>query len=271
MMKKPIFEMKLEMVPIDKIDIGEGNIRKSGLAEEIEELTESLNLIGLQQPPVVFPKKDGRYDLIVGQRRLIAMSKLGLNEVPVLVRNPVDLSKAKIISLSENIQRRRVPAQDMTDAITYLLRELKSPTKVAKALGVNYSVVTKYMSYARIVPDEIKKMVNKGWLTVPDATKITSQVYPDEKKAVALAKKLAKKARETKDRIIDAAREAPKEAPVEEIVEIAKKARVVKEVVVHFPQKYAEGLTKASNHLRLEPEDVIKNITIDWLETEGYV
>lgn len=271
MMKKPIFEMRLEMVPIDKIDIGEGNIRKSGLAEEIEGLTESLNLIGLQQPPVVFPKKDDRYELIIGQRRLIAMSKLGLKEVPVLVRNSVDLSKAKILSLSENIQRRRVPAQDMTDAITYLLKELKSPTKVAKTLGVGYSVVAKYTSYARIVPDEIKKMVNKGWLTVPDATKITAQVYPDKAKAVALAKKLAKKARETKDRIIDAAREAPKEAPVEEILVKAEKARIRREIVIHFSEKYAGGLEKAAKHLRLEPEDVVKNVAIDWLEAEGYV
>jgi len=266
-LSRQTLKMELKHIPIDKIDISEGNVRRKKITEGLDELKRSIELIGLQQPPIVFKKND-RYELIVGQRRLIAMSQLGWKTVPALIRSSIDITEAKIASLSENIQRVALSARDMSDVCNYLLDKLGTAKAVAEALGVNPITVNKYLGY-RIVPEPLKKMVDKKKITAPDAIKITANLWPDEEKAIKVAEKIAKMPRPEKDRVFDAVREAPEE-PVERILEIADKARIRREIVIHLPEKYADALDRASKHLRLEPEDIAKNAVTEWLEEKGY-
>jgi len=262
-------EMELKHIPIDKIDISEGNVRRRKLTQGIDELKKSLKLIGLQQPVVVFPKND-RYELIIGQRRLIAAKQLGWKTIPALVRKPADLTEAKIISLSENIHRVRLSPRDMTEVCNYLFDKLGSAKAVAEALGVSQATVNKYLSYHRIAPEPIKKLVDEKKITVPDAMKIVAYVWPDKEKAIKIAEKIAEMPRPEKERVFDTIREVPEE-PVEKILERAEKAKIRKEFIIHLPEDYAVALEKASKDLNVEPEDIAKNVVIEWLEENGYV
>lgn len=270
-MVEEAIKMKLEEVPIDKIDIGEGNVRTKELSKKIDELKKSIELIGLQQPPIAFRKGD-RYELIVGQRRFIAVTQLGWKKIPLLVRGALNITEAKIVSLSENLLRVKLSARDMGDVCSYLLEKLGSPQKVVDALGVSYPTVSKYLGY-KIVPESVKKIVEKEKnVTATDAIKIVERCLPDEEKAVRLITKLAedRMTRPEKDRVIDAVEEAPKE-PVEQILKRAEKARVQKEIIIILPEKYAMALDNASEKLGMTPEDIAKTAVSEWLRNEGYV
>lgn len=264
---KELVKMELKMVSIDKIDISEGNVRRRKITEGIDELKKSIQRIGLQQPPMVFQKKD-RYELIIGQRRLVAMKELGWKTIPVLVRGSFNIMEAKIASLSENIQRVSLPARDMSDVCNYLLEQFGTVDAVAEGLGVSPQTVEKYLGY-RIVPEPLKKMVDKGKITAPDAIKITLHV-PDEKKAVKIARKMSEMTRPEKERIVDILQESPEE-PVSQIVKIAEEAKLRKKFIIHLPDKYAKAVGKAALELDLEPDDIVKTAVTDWLHERGYV
>lgn len=270
-MVEDIIKMRLEEILIDKIDIGEGNVREDDITKNMDELKKSIKLIGLQQPPIVFPKGD-RYELIVGQRRLIALKQLGWEKIPVLIREPLDLTDAKIVSLSENIQRVKLSARDMSDVCSYLLEKLGSPKAVADALGISYPNVNKHLGY-RIVPESIKKLVeeNPRKITPDYARKICERYLPYEEKALEMLKKLIKKKMtpDEKERVLDAIEESPEESS-EKIFKKAEKAKS-QEIIIILPEKYMAALENASKKLGAKPEDVAKTAVTTWLRNEGYL
>ena len=73
--------MQVEKIPVAQIDVSESNVRKNLLDGEadstVEDLARSIERLGLLSPILVHRKSDGRYALIVGQRRLLAHRYLG--------------------------------------------------------------------------------------------------------------------------------------------------------------------------------------------------
>jgi ParB family transcriptional regulator, chromosome partitioning protein len=73
-------------VDIDRIDVVDGfNARKKMDKDELQRLADTIKESGLVQPISVAPKDNGRYDLVVGHRRLEAAKKAGLKKVKVTV------------------------------------------------------------------------------------------------------------------------------------------------------------------------------------------
>ena len=71
--------------------------------ESLEELTESIRCYGVLSPLLARPKGEG-YELVSGHRRRLAAQKLGLEAVPVLVREMSD-DEAVILMVDSNLQR----------------------------------------------------------------------------------------------------------------------------------------------------------------------
>ena len=90
---------------MDRIDVSMTNVRKTNLEKGLSELAKSIREIGVQQPVVVFKKGDGRYDLIIGQRRYLACKHIGETEIPALITHVKDRTDAMVKSFSENIHR----------------------------------------------------------------------------------------------------------------------------------------------------------------------
>lgn len=61
-------------IPLDEIEENEANAYAQ---TDIDELAESIKLVGLHQPLVVWPKPEGGYLLIAGHRRRNALALLG--------------------------------------------------------------------------------------------------------------------------------------------------------------------------------------------------
>ncbi len=79
-----------EEIPLNLIDIAEENVRKTKQKAGLEELKASIEKIGLIQPVVVIPD-NGRFKLIVGQRRYLAFTELGKEKIPSLIISPSKL------------------------------------------------------------------------------------------------------------------------------------------------------------------------------------
>ena len=75
--------------------------------DELSSLAESIRHNGLLQPLTVRPTEDGSFELIAGERRLIAARMVGISRIPCIVMN-VDDEKSAVFSLIENIQRQNI-------------------------------------------------------------------------------------------------------------------------------------------------------------------
>ena len=94
-------------IELDKISVSELNTRKdldAGSEDaSIDDLANSIGRRGLINPVTVVVRADGNYDLIAGQRRLIACRQLGMSTIPAVVREELDDNDATVISLVENV------------------------------------------------------------------------------------------------------------------------------------------------------------------------
>ena len=256
-------------IPLDQLEVAEANVRRRELAADIDQLAHSMATFGLQQPIVVQPKGN-RYEILIGQRRFSAAKQLGWESLPAKVlTEALDPIEAKIVSFSENVQRRDLAPKDKADVCRYLLDRLGSVRRVAEHIGVSEATVRKWIGYAA-VPETIKTMVAAGQLSVPTATRI-SQAVADDSQALAVAQRIAELAppKPQRDRILDALEEAP-ERPVEVILERANDAKFTTEVIFVLPQRWAEAIGKAAEDAGLEPSDIAKTATIEWLQERRY-
>ena len=94
----------LQLLPIDTIEPNPAQPRQIFDSEQIAELAESIKMVGLLQPIVVRPLDAGRYELVMGERRLRASKEAGLTEIPAIVR-PTDEADRLRDALLENLHR----------------------------------------------------------------------------------------------------------------------------------------------------------------------
>lgn len=149
-------------VPLNKLFISKLNARKdlqSGQEESgIDELASSIRRKGLLSPPIVRSSADGRYEVLVGQRRVLACQKVGLDPVPCLVRDDLDDADAVTVSLVENVHRADMHPLDKARALKTLYDRYQSYDQVAKESGWSASTIRKYIQLLSL-PEELQQHV----------------------------------------------------------------------------------------------------------------
>lgn len=90
--------------------------------DELEELAESVRAFGVLQPVVVRPLGGGRYELIMGERRLRASERAGLRTIPAIVR-PTEDDTLLRDALLENLHRSDLNPIEEAMAYEQLLEE----------------------------------------------------------------------------------------------------------------------------------------------------
>lgn len=125
---------KLIRISPDKIDYNPYQPRQDFSEGALNDLVDSIREHGIIQPLIV-TKKDGRFELIAGERRLRSALTLGLSEVPVIVRE-ADKQKKLEIALIENLQRENLNPIETALAYRRLIDEFSiSQEEVAKRVG----------------------------------------------------------------------------------------------------------------------------------------
>ncbi|NTU70082.1 ParB/RepB/Spo0J family partition protein, partial [bacterium] len=148
-------------VESSKIVISDHQPRKTVNDKSVEELSNSILEHGILQPLVVSKKDNGTYQLIVGQRRLLASKKAGLTEVPVIIKN-VDPKDEMEMALVENIQREDLNSIEEAEGYKALIDKFSLDAKaVAQKVGKGESTIVNSLRLLTLAP-EIKDALKQG-------------------------------------------------------------------------------------------------------------
>jgi len=129
-------------VPLSAIDPNPYQPRVDIPPESLRELVESVKRHGVVEPVLLRPRPDGRYELVAGQRRLLAARQAGLKSLPAVVR-PLDDRDVLMLSLVENLQREDLNPVDEARAFQALSAEFGlTHEQIAAGVGRGRSYVT---------------------------------------------------------------------------------------------------------------------------------
>lgn len=131
--------------------------------ESLEELANSIKEYGVIQP-IIVTKQDDYYKIVAGERRWRASKKVGLTEIPAIIRE-YDKQKNSEIALIENIQREDLNPIEKAMAIRELLDTYNlTQQKLADKLGISRSGLANTVRILNLSPDVIE-LVKEGKLT----------------------------------------------------------------------------------------------------------
>ena len=151
--------------------------------EDMVELTASIEASGLLQPVVVRPR-NGKFELIAGERRWLAIQRLGWAKIPAVVKE-VDDQTLLTLALIENLQRNDLTSIDEAAGYQRLTDEFKLPTaEIARLVGRNRSTVANLVRLLKL-PEAVKALVQQGKLSEGHARALLS--VEKESEAVSLA------------------------------------------------------------------------------------
>ena len=138
--------------------------RKSFSEEAIAALADSIREHGILQPILVRPISTGGYQIVAGERRWRAARMLGLEEIPVSIRELSD-SEAMQIAIIENLQRENLNPIEEAAGYSELIEKFgMTQDKVAKMVGRSRSAIANAVRLLTL-PDRIVKMLEIGELS----------------------------------------------------------------------------------------------------------
>lgn len=124
---------------------------------EMDKLAESIKEYGILEPLLVAPAYNGNYHLVAGERRLRAARKVGLDVVPVVIRDVFsDAQKMVEIALIENIQRVDLNPLEKARAYQHLVDEYGlTHDELAAKMSVHRSTVSNTLRLLKL-PEKIQ-------------------------------------------------------------------------------------------------------------------
>ena len=166
----PVSELKrefIEKIQISKIVSNKFQPRHNFVEEKLQELVESIKEHGVIQPIIVRKAREG-YELIAGERRFLAAQRIGLDEVPAIVKNVSDQESLEL-ALIENIQRDDLNPIEEALGYDMLCKEFNlTQDSVAQKVGRSRTSVTNAMRLLKL-PEQIQGSVAEGSFSVGHA------------------------------------------------------------------------------------------------------
>ncbi|MFW5947019.1 MAG: ParB/RepB/Spo0J family partition protein [Gemmatimonadota bacterium] len=172
---------------------------------ELGELAASIRENGLLQPIVVRPAGNrrgaDRWELVAGERRWRAVTRLGWQDIPALVRE-VDDRTLLVLALVENLQRTELGALEEAEGYQQLVEEFGlSQKEVAEVVGRDRSTVANMLRLLQL-PASVRRLVEDGSLTAGHARALLG--VSSARRMAELARKAAEQGwsvRETEERV----------------------------------------------------------------------
>lgn len=154
---EPLGKNRLIDIDVDNIHPNPFQPRKSFQKNALQQLADSMKEEGIIQPVVVY-KKDGKYFLVVGERRWRAAQLLKWEKIPAMVR---EFSENNIMAkaLIENIQREALNAIEIAEGIEALIAQSgEGQLETAERLGMNRATLANFLRLLKL-PDPIKEAI----------------------------------------------------------------------------------------------------------------
>ncbi|MDB4886261.1 MAG: parB-like partition protein [Gemmatimonadetes bacterium] len=161
--------------------------RRTFTPEDLADLESSLRASGLIQPITVRARPAGGYELVAGERRLRAATRLGWSDIPALIRD-FDDQAMLTLALVENLQRANLNPLEEAQGYQRLIDEFGlTQQQVADAIGKDRTTITNLLRVLTL-PAAVLKMVERGHITAGHARALL--VVKDPKQQVELANEI---------------------------------------------------------------------------------
>ncbi len=154
----------ISLVNLEDIKVNPFQPRREFDTDAIDHLAQSIQANGLIQPIIVRKNAEG-YELIAGERRLRACRKLGLKQVPIVIKRVTDKESLEM-ALIENIQREDLNCIETALAYYQLIEEFSlTQEDVARRVGKDRASVSNHLRLLRL-PEEVIEDLKKGEITL---------------------------------------------------------------------------------------------------------
>lgn len=162
-------ESALRNIPLGHIRANPFQPRKEFRPEQLADLEASLKENGLLQPITVRPAPTGTgFELIAGERRYRAATRLGWAEIPALVK-PVNDRDALSLALVENLQRADLDPIEEAEGYQRLQQEFSATQQqVADAVGKDRSTVANALRLLQL-PASVRRLLQEGQISTGHA------------------------------------------------------------------------------------------------------
>jgi len=184
--KKP----KVEAIPLAALTPFRNHPFKVKEDEEMAQLMRSIADAGVLSPALARPLPDGGYELISGHRRLAACKALGMDAMPVIIRDLTD-EEAVITMVDSNLQREHILPSEKAfaykmkyDALKHqgtssqLGTKLRTDELLAQNSSDSRNQIQRYIRLTHLIPD-ILKLVDEGKIALTPAVEL-SYLQPSE-------------------------------------------------------------------------------------------
>ena len=156
---EPIGKNKLIDIDVDNIHPNPFQPRKNFQKNALLQLAESMKEVGIIQPVLVY-KKDGKYFLVVGERRWRAAQLLKWEKIPAMIKEFSD-NDIMAEALIENIQREELNAIEIAEGIDALIiQNGAGQQETADRLGMNRTTLANYLRLLKL-PSKIKEDITQ--------------------------------------------------------------------------------------------------------------
>lgn len=190
---------KVKEIPLDELHPFKNHPFKVQSGEEMERMIESIRKVGAITPALARPLPDGGYELISGHRRLAACQVLGMEAMPVIVREMTD-DEAVIAMVDTNLQREHILPSEKAFAYKMKLeamnrqgqrtdmtfsqvgKKLNSYEEIAKENGDSRNQIHRYIRLTYLIP-ELLSMVDDGKIAFNPAVEL-SYLEPAEQRTL---------------------------------------------------------------------------------------
>lgn len=160
--------------------------RKTFDAEQLRELRGSLDVVGLIQPITVRPTKEGRYIIVVGERRYRASVNRGDIDVECNIREDIDGKTAREMQFAENYCFEPLNAYEQAEAWAKHIREYNmTAVMFSKSIGVRDRTVLRNLALVNHLHPDLKQAILDGRLTKSHAEEIAPISNPERQVDIA--------------------------------------------------------------------------------------
>jgi ParB family chromosome partitioning protein len=155
----------VQELPLDLLDPSPFQPRTAFAEEAMAELTASVRAHGVIQPIVVRPRSGGRYEIVVGERRVRACRAAGRDSIPAVVREWDDRTSMEA-ALVENLQRQDLNPMEEARAFRRLMEEFHwTQEEVAHRIDRSRPHVANMLRLLAL-PERIQEWIESGALSV---------------------------------------------------------------------------------------------------------
>ena len=281
-------DFKFDNIDVNKITTGYFQVALQNAGAKIDELEHGIKAQGLLQPIGVAKSKiteesdEYEWEVLWGQRRHLVFMRLGHQTIPAMVLDKV-LTKEEgmAYALQENIARRDMSRKDIYDAIKLIWIQFGDEKKCADEAGIPLPLVrdalkseqVNRLKNGRAIYDHATNECGLPAATahkILDNVKKADNVSADLRKGKKLANVLSVADVQLRNKILKAAQNTP-DGDVDGWVTDAQNMRSYKRRTIELIENEDEALKEFALSLGSSPEDVLKDLVLEKLSSDGFI